>query len=134
MPFADVRCGIARCFQNRCHVRRSRVEILAHSAILILLNGGIVSMDPVPSRILTREKSASTRRANRAIYIELREQCSFLRYPIQIRRLGLRMTIAPKIAPTQVISQNENHVRLARLCGAQLAARDRNNKQEQNVN
>jgi hypothetical protein len=71
---------------------------------------GYVSGNTNPSLILPRLQSTSRRRTNGSGRVEIREPDSFGRQPINPRRLGEIVAVAPDILPAHVVNKNEYDV------------------------
>lgn len=68
-------------------------------------------MNAVARRILSREKTTTTWRADRTRNIKLRENRSLAGQPIEVWRFDGSVAIAAKITPPQIIGKHKDHVR-----------------------
>src|SRR5262249_42718482 len=111
MPLSEVRRSIACLLQDAKQGHDTGVQPIRHSAGLVDLWSGKVSMDLVPSWKMAGGKSRTTRRADRIAHIKLGEERSLPGETIEVGCLDVAMSIAAEVTPAKVVGEYEDDVR-----------------------
>ena len=116
------RCLMA--FTHNPHAITERLEIVRYR-LHSVINLTVIRVRTVPDRIEPRIQTLAKRRTGRRRVVATVELQSFGRKPVDIRRLHIRIPVAPQIRVGHVICDEEQKIR------TRLFTRHRNNHRKQ---
>jgi hypothetical protein len=110
VPLSHVRRRVAGPLQQARQRRVRGVEELRHAARLVLFVGRQVAVQPQFGRPATGHQCTAGRRTDGASLVVLCEKRTLTRQTVDRWRVEPRVPVTARIAPTEVVRQNEENV------------------------